>query len=459
MKKALEWLEKYRMIEKEEKITVGVSGGADSICLLFVLKSYQQQHPFSMEVVHVEHGIRGKESLEDAAFVRTVCEGLGVPFHLEQVDVKELARREGLSLEEAGRMARYRAFEKWREKTGACKTAVAHNADDQAETILWNLIRGTGLKGLGGILPVNGPVIRPLLGCTRQEIEAWLGDRGISYRTDATNLEEIYTRNKLRRKVIPYLERELNPRASRHIAMAGERIWRADAYLRGQAVEKAARIGKVGEGEARLNRELLLSEERIMQEYLIRWALEQAGGGLKDISAGHVEDLLKLAAAQSGACIHLPGNRRGICSGPWLTVTCKSGERKQPPEPVSLPLPGEASWGSFLVETRVEEYQGQIIPRNEYTKWFDYDTIKDTVYLRSRRQGDYLIGDALGSRRKLKKYFIDEKIPREERDQVLLLAEGSHVLWCVGYRISEAYKITKETRRILVVQVQEVKDE
>ena len=459
MKKALEWLERYQMIEKEEKITVGVSGGADSICLLFVLKKYQKQHPFSMEVVHVEHGLRGEESLEDAAFVQKICETLGVPFHLERVDVKELGRSEGLSPEEAGRMARYRAFEKWRKHIGATKTAVAHNADDQAETILWNLIRGTGLKGLTGIQPVNGPIIRPLLGCTRQEIEAWLSDRRISYRTDATNLEEVYTRNKLRRKVIPYLERELNPRASRHIAMAGERIGRADAYLRRQALQRAARIGKKREGEARLNRELLLSEEPILQEYLVRWAVEQVEGGLKDINAGHVEDLLKLAAGQSGSCIHLPGNRRGICSGPWLIVTSNSGERRQPPEPVPLPIPGKVQWGDFLVETHVEEYWGQRIPRNEYTKWFDYDTSKNTVYLRSRQRGDYLIGDALGSRRKLKKYFIDEKIPREERDWILLVTEESHVLWCVGHRISEAYKITEDTRRILVVQVQEVKDE
>lgn len=459
MKKALEWLEKYQMIEEHEKITVGVSGGADSICLLFVLKKYQQAHPFSMEVVHVEHGIRGEESLQDAAFVKGVCERLDIPFYLESVDVTEMARKEGLSLEEAGRKARYEVFERRRKETKAVKTAVAHNADDQAETILWNLIRGTGLKGLGGMQPVNGPIIRPLLGCSRKEIEAWLEAEGISYRTDKTNLEESYTRNKLRLKVLPYLQRELNAKASRHIAMAGERAWKAEAYLERLAQERAGQIGECCQGEARLNREELLKEEEILQEYLIRWAIKGAGGGLKDVGEGHVRDLLRLAAGQSGTSICLPGNRAGICSGKWLIVSAGQESVRLPLPPAQVSIPGQTRWGKYLLSAKIEAYQGQIIPRNKYTKWFDYDTIKDTVLLRSRRSKDYFIGDALGGRRKLKKYFIDEKIPREERDWIPLLAEGAHVIWCVGYRISEAYKVTEDTRRILVVQIQEVEDE
>ena len=224
MEKALEWLERYHMIREGETVIVGVSGGADSVCLLFVLKKYQELHPFTMEVVHVEHGIRGQESLEDAGFVKELCDRLKVPFHLEQKDVKALAAQEGLSVEEAGRMARYAAFEEWRQKTGGCAIAVAHHANDQAETILWNLIRGSGVRGMSGIQPVNGYVIRPLLGCTREEIEAWLREQQICYRTDRTNLEDTYTRNKLRLKVLHYLEQECNPRACAHIAMAGERV-------------------------------------------------------------------------------------------------------------------------------------------------------------------------------------------------------------------------------------------
>lgn len=458
MEKALEWLERYHMIREGETVIVGVSGGADSVCLLFVLKKYQELHPFTMEVVHVEHGIRGQESLEDAGFVKELCDRLKVPFHLEQKDVKALAAQEGLSVEEAGRMARYAAFEEWRQKTGGCAIAVAHHANDQAETILWNLIRGSGVRGMSGIQPVNGYVIRPLLGCTREEIEAWLREQQICYRTDRTNLEDTYTRNKLRLKVLPYLEQECNPRACAHIAMAGERLRKVEDYLEGQACRRAEKIGRFSEGESRLERKGLLEEAEILQEYLLRYAIQRTGAGLKDISSGHVERLQRLAAGRSGTQLDLPGRLKGVCSGPWLILTVRKQEEGQVPHPVSVPIPGEANWAGFRIQTRIEEYRGQIIPQKKYTKWFDYDTIKDTIQLRSRQSGDYFIGDSLGGRRKLKKYFIDEKIPREEREQIPLLAEGSHIIWCVGYRISEAYKITKETRRMLVVDMLEVKD-
>lgn len=454
MKKAEEWIETYDMIPEGERILVGVSGGADSVCLLFVLKKYQEKRSFSIEAVHVEHGIRGEESLEDAAFVEKLCGSLEVPFHLERVDVKALAKREGLTEEEAGRAARYRAFEKWKERTGARRVAVAHNANDQAETILWNLIRGSGLRGMGGMRPVNGCIIRPLLGCQRREIEQWLGEQGISYRTDRTNLEEAYTRNKLRLRVFPYLEREVNSGTVEHIAMAGERLRKAEAYLERQACELAGQIGRVSKGEAWLDRKALLLEEEILQEYLLRWAIQSCGSGLKDITAGHIRALRRLAGSQSGSRLDLPGALTGLCSGKWLKLILGKGEVSQP-FPVPMALPGETRWGDLLLKARVEAYQGENIPEKKYTKWLDYDTIKDTIWLRGRRSGDFFVTDSRGGHKKLKKYFIDQKIPVEERDQVPLLAAGSHILWCVGWRISEACKVTKDTRRVLVVEIRE----
>ena len=230
----------YHMISPGDRVIAGVSGGADSVCLLRALAGYREQVPFTLFVVHVEHGIRGAESLADAAFVKGLCEALAVPFYMEAVDVTAYAREHRMTVEEAGRSVRYDCFEKLRKELGAEKIAVAHNQNDQAETVLWNLVRGSGLKGLGGIRPVRDRIIRPLLFLGRPEIETILKDLGQPWRTDRTNLENDYTRNRLRREILPQLEKNLNHQALQHIAQAAIRLQEAQQYIEKQA-EKSAR--------------------------------------------------------------------------------------------------------------------------------------------------------------------------------------------------------------------------
>lgn len=456
MKQAFEFIDRYHMIERSDRVIVGISGGADSVCLLFVLKKYQEILPFSIEAVHVEHGLRGAESLEDAAFTERLCREQDIPFHLVCANVRGRAESSGISLEEAGRLARYEAFEDWCEKTGGTKIAVAHNANDQAETVLWNLVRGSGLRGMGGIRPVSGRIIRPLLETGRGEIEGWLRGLGIPYRTDRTNLEEVYTRNKLRLQVLPYLERELNFQAVRHIAEAGMRMQKAEEYLERIARETARRIAKTEGADVLLARSGFLAEEELMQEYLIRWAIRSTGCGLKDISSVHIRAIRSLAAGRTGSSIDLPGDLRAVNEGDYLRLGTGRPRSKGEILPVEVPVPGEAAWGNWKVTTTVFPFENQIIPQNKYTKWFDYDTIKNTIQMRSRRRGDYLSINDCGQSKKLKDYFIDMKIPREQREQIPLLADGSHIIWCAGYRISEAYKVKEHTRRILKVQIVEV---
>ena len=206
MEKVIEYVKKHEMLKTGDKIIVGVSGGADSVCLLFLLKNLRPKWQLSLEVVHIEHGIRGKESLEDADFVEKLCREWEVPFYLFRRDIPLLSKEWRCSQEEAGRRARYEAFEEVRVKTGADKIAVAHNQDDRAETILFHLARGSALRGLCGIFPVRDHIIRPLLCLKRTEIEEILINAGLSWRTDATNQEEIYTRNKIRLQILPLIK-------------------------------------------------------------------------------------------------------------------------------------------------------------------------------------------------------------------------------------------------------------
>ena len=251
MEKVLDYIRKNGMVQRGDRIIAGVSGGPDSVCLLFLLDKYKETLGISLEVVHMEHGIRGKESLEDAAFVENFCRKLAIPCHTYHRDIPKLAREWKCSGEEAGRRARYEAFEEVRSKNGGTKIAVAHNRNDQAETVLFHLVRGSGLSGLSGIRPVRGNIIRPLLCLTREEIEDLLRKENLPFRTDATNLETDYARNRIRLNILPLLREELNPRACEHLAETAERLALAEDYLAGQAREAAKRLaGRKTDGGA-----------------------------------------------------------------------------------------------------------------------------------------------------------------------------------------------------------------
>ena len=206
------------------------------------------------------------------------------------------------------------------------------------------------------------------------------------------------------------------------------------------------------EGQFWVDREKLLAQEEIMQEYILRGLMEKLGTGLRDIQAEHYRQMQKLAGGVSGRQISLPQGNVCRCTGRFLVLGRPETFKEQPPR-VELPIPGEAFWGPWRVTASVEPWENKIIPEKKYTKWLDYDTIKNTIQLRSRRPGDYFY--TASGRKKLKRYFIDEKILQEERDRVLLVADGDHVLWIVGHRISQQCKVTEDTRRILKIQVVE----
>jgi len=458
LKKIFKYIEQHGMIKAHDKVIVGVSGGADSVCLLFILMKYQELLDFSIMAVHVEHGIRGTASVEDARFAEELCAKWKIPFQLCTFDIPALARKQKLSIEEAGRKARRQSFEEACQEFGGNKIAVAHHAGDQAETVLWNLVRGSGLRGLCGMWPVQGRIIRPLLGVSRSEIERILETEHLAYRTDETNLQDIYTRNKLRLHIIPYMEQELNERTSEHIVQLSLRLQKAESYLEAEGDRRAKELGNFRNGRVEILRTAFMQQEDIMQDYIIRSCLSYLGGGLKDISAQHIESVKRLASRQSGKRLDLPGmiNARNQNEIMILSISDNPDAGFKYPEKVKLSIPGITFFHGWKVQTEIEIYKNQIIPKNKYTKWLDYDTIKDTIQLRGRSPGDYFTINEAGGHKKLKNYFIDEKAAKEERDRVLLLVEGSHVLWAVGYRISEAYKITKDTKKILKIQITEV---
>ena len=465
LKKVRDYMREHEMTAPGDAVIVALSGGADSVCLLTVLKQLATPE-FLLRAVHVHHGIRGAEADRDEAFAQKLCESLSVPLCVAYCHVPAYAAEHGLSEEEAGRILRYQVLEKeagkWEQELPAgsrVKIALAHHRDDNAETILHHLLRGSGLTGLAGIRPVQGRRIRPLLCVGREEIRAYLEAGHISWCEDSTNQSPDYTRNRIRSQVLPLLKTAVNEQAEEHILQAGQIIGQADAYLRQQAEEiwQEAVCGRE-EDLAAIPLTAFARQPEILKTYLIRHMLDQLHPGWKDIGSRHFTAIAELAGKPVGSRLDLPGGLMARTGYETLEIVRKT-EREVSVKTESG-ADGEIHGCQTVPELHMTVFprqKDQEIPKNQYTKWFDYDKIKGTLSVRTRRTGDYLILPSGGSKTTAR-YMIDEKIPKEKREQILLLAEGSHVLWVVGFRISEYYKIEEHTENILQVTCDGGKD-
>ncbi len=465
LKKVRDYMREHEMTAPGDAVIVALSGGADSVCLLTVLKQLTAP-AFLLRAVHVHHGIRGAEADRDEAFAQKLCESLSVPLCVAYCHVPAYAAEHGLSEEEAGRILRYQVLEKeagkWEQELPAgsrVKIALAHHRDDNAETILHHLLRGSGLTGLAGIRPVQGRRIRPLLCVGREEIRAYLEAGHISWCEDSTNQSPDYTRNRIRSQVLPLLKTAVNEQAEEHILQAGQIIGQADAYLRQQAEEiwQEAVCGRE-EDLAAIPLTAFARQPEILKTYLIRHMLDQLHPGWKDIGSRHFTAIAELAGKPVGSRLDLPGGLMARTGYETLEIVRKT-EREVSVKTESG-ADGEIHGRQTVPELHMTVFsrqKDQEIPKNQYTKWFDYDKIKGTLSVRTRRTGDYLILPSGGSKT-IARYMIDEKIPKEKREQILLLAEGSHVLWVVGFRISEYYKIEEHTENILQVTCDGGKD-
>ena len=316
--KVLYEIQEKGLIRKNDSVLAGVSGGVDSVCLLLLLERLRGMMDLTVTVLHIEHGIRGKESMEDAGWVEGLCGSLLIPCRIFHADIPKLAAAKGLGAEEAARIYRYEIFEQCaREEEAAgrnCRIAVAHNGDDQAETVLLNLCRGSGLRGLGGMRELRGRVIRPLLSYSRTQIETYVRERGYSWREDRTNLSDDYTRNRIRHKVLPMLAQTVNARSAAHIREAAALVREADDYICRQANEAARRCMRTETGRVTIDVTAFRQEERLLREMVVRQALRslKGGEGLKDFGRGHIEDVIALAEKGSGKRLDLPGRVKAV---------------------------------------------------------------------------------------------------------------------------------------------------
>ena len=306
LEKVENYIRQWKMLEKGDKVVVGLSGGADSVCLFLILEELRKKIGFEILAVHVNHGIRGEEAKADEEFVKTLCEKKEIPCRSVSVDIPKMAVEYRMSEEEAGRTARREIFEQAAEEWGGTRIALAHHQDDNAETFFLHLARGSGLRGLGGIYPVNGMYIRPLLCVGRKEIEDYLKGREMPYCIDATNMEDAYMRNRIRNHVIPYFKENINEKTVEHMNRSMNQLREIWDYMERQT-ESAYQICTAQNGEKIcIHADAYHRQERLIRKMILRKALALVAEHEKDLEQVHVEKLEGLFEKQVGKRLDLP---------------------------------------------------------------------------------------------------------------------------------------------------------
>jgi len=450
IRKVERFMRENRMTAPGDSLIVGVSGGADSVCLLYILWSLRRKLGIELTACHVVHGIRGEEAERDAAYTAEICEKFGVPLRVERRDVPYLAAQMNMTLEEAGRYVRREIFSQLMKETGAQKTALAHHMDDLAETVFMNAARGTGIKGLASLRPVRGSYIRPLLCVDRSEIEDCLMRAGLSYCTDSTNLDTEITRNAVRRVLLPKTEELVNKKAGLHLAMLSGEAAEVSDFLESECEIRRRKYVK-SEEDAAVISETILAEPHLMQSLIIKSSLCELAGTEKDFTRGHVEDILRLFANETGRRIDLPYCLLAVRKTGGVRICRRVKQAGEVPRGETVLVPGIFALENGVLNVEILECDGAVIPQNMYTKTFDYDKIEDTLKLRTRLPGDFIVINPDGRRKSFSNYLTDMKVDKELRDRIPLVTRGSEILWAIGMRSGESCRTDEKTTRALVM--------
>lgn len=461
-------IEKHEMIASGDNVLVAVSGGADSVCLLSVLYALKDSLEITVCAAHLNHMIRGEEAERDEKFVKDLCASLGIRCFLKKTDVPELSKQEGISLEEAGRCARYDFFAELKEKENITKIATAHNMQDRAETVLMRIIRGTGLDGLYGIsYKREDGVIRPLLDTKREDIEAYLDEIGRYYCEDSTNSCNDYTRNKIRNELIPYLKENFNPRILETLVRFSSAASEDAEFLKNYAQRLSERINSPlpSHKPYALHIETLKILENSIKARLVKIMAKKAAGYDLKLEYKHILSVLEMLDKSTGAAVSLPDGIRVKTEYGWLVFEntkeiLKENQNKIEDEDLFIRVhPME----SYYIENLSAEIAFSLVDPTIYKKrpneqLLDFEKLEGKpLLLRTREKGDRMACFEDGREKKLKNIFIDSKIPKDSRGKIPLLCADGEIAAIVGLRVSEIYKINKNTRKALKIEYRKIK--
>jgi tRNA(Ile)-lysidine synthase len=438
---------RYRMFLPGETVLVAVSGGPDSVAMLHALLSRREDFGIAIHVAHLNHGIRGEAADMDEEFVRSLARDWNLPATVERIEVPALRRKLRMSEEEAARQVRYEFLYRTASEIGASKIAVGHTADDRAESVLMNVIRGTGIEGLGALRPVAGNIVRPLLDTWRSEVEAYIRENRLSFRVDESNLNLAYTRNRVRHELIPLLENHYNPRVKNALVRLAEIAQSATDFIEGAALDSIGKITYIGAIDA----EMLCDLPEALRYQVVRSEVERIRGDLRDIEFEQIRRVVQALGSGDEFTITLPsGKVYAFRRGSEFRIDKKKQLPEVEPFEIELKVPGRTQIpqiGLVVEAERIESPQPKkssldvvLIPE---------DAITGTLRIRSVRPGDRIIPFGMHESKKLQDVFVDKKVPRARRALAVAVVDDEKILWVVGVVASEATRVTERTQRAI----------
>ncbi|MDY3954148.1 MAG: tRNA lysidine(34) synthetase TilS [Anaerovoracaceae bacterium] len=456
------------LLDPGDHVVIGVSGGPDSVCLLHILKGFSEEWDLHLHGVHVNHGLRGADADSDQTYTEELCAQLDVPCHTFSCDISVLAKEWHMTEEEAGREARYQAFEEVRREiltrkqhegkaVPAVKIAVAQNMNDQAETVLMRVLRGTGVDGLAGMEYMrDGVVIRPLLDVTRTEIEQYCREYGLNPHTDQTNLEPVYTRNKIRIELLPYLEEHFNPGITKALSRLSKIAAEDKSYIFGTLPEM-----ELSEDRKRCsyNRKVLRELHSAVRKRAVSVGFKEIGL-TQDISSIHLDEADRLIReGRTSEMMDFPGGYGLRLNYEKVELFRKTKQEAEQEACYAFKLLDGEEVSALNGTLKVKILSGEAAEKVEYLlsdkrraifdkSLMDYGELE----LRTRRPGDWIRPSGMNGTKKIQDYFVDAKIPQDERNRIPLICLGSEVLWIIGFRSSENFKAAEPRKGVVYLE-------
>jgi tRNA(Ile)-lysidine synthase len=444
------------LVEPGGRVLVALSGGSDSVALLHLLRELEPSGAWVLAgAAHLNHELRGADADEDERFCRALAASLGVPMDVERADVRGFAREYKRSLEDAARQVRYAFLERAADRAGAAAIAVGHTRDDQAETFLLRLLRGAGPRGLAGIRPRAGRIVRPLLEVTRGELRAYLAERGIGFREDASNADVSIPRNRVRHELIPFLQRAFSPAVVDVLAREAA-VARADEdRLQKEAIDLAASVVLGNSGVVNVDAGALTSAHPAIAARVARLALERLAGD-RFVGFDHIDAFLEFArSGRAGAALSLPGQQL-VHRGDRIESRPEPPRDPLPPNSFCFPLsiPGEVVLSGWCISAQsLETPPAGVLQSRGETAVVGVSAVTPPLAVRSRRAGDRFKPLGMGAEKKLQDFLVDRKVPRQVRDTLPLVVDRSdRIVWVVGQSVGEDFRVTEPTRGVILLK-------
>ncbi|WP_110953590.1 tRNA lysidine(34) synthetase TilS [Anaerosinus massiliensis] len=447
------------LLELGDTILIACSGGPDSLALVDIFLKLRNSYQLEVAVAHVDHMFRGEDSRADAIFVEEFCLAHQIPYYKKSFDVPAYSKKMNLSPEEAARIVRYDFLKEIASFIGNAKIATGHHKDDQAETVLIHLFRGAGSAGIAGIRPMNHGIIRPFLSVTRQEIEAYCKENRLNPRIDQTNYETEYLRNRIRLNLLPELVEKFNPAIKEALCKSAEIIGAEHAFIRNSVESIWNRLVIEEKNRFILQRKKLNCLHIAQKRELFRLAIEKKQGHLRGISFTHVEKMIVLSEKGSvGTKIILPGGLTLQCNYQHMLLgTFNEKQKKQNTMQVIINLVGDTQIPNLGIIARTEWVHALNKIRDKNAVILDFEQLVPPLFIKFRQDGDRFQPSGMQGNKKLKDFFIDQKVEWQLRDSIPLLCDQQRILWVCGYRQSEIGRVVEKTKKFLRVSI--IKDQ